>query len=381
MPTLTDLLDAIWRTPNRQMAWGRIQANHVVGAQAPATFVANNDYVVVKLSSMYLKNSRILWLKLSPLAHATVTLNGLKAPQSQTAVIGPAQFGDLSAAPTERSVVLRQRLAGPAVWRGGDLQVAAGLFAVPKDQAAGALMDTLGQLAALAVPGLKQGTEIARVVKSGVEGLIGLNGTKPVLGVKDALGDPTTAAAGTSAAPCILVAIAAPQTEVDLARLWVREARLWEGTSADALTIYERNDYLLVEIERGPARQDWRGLPSFTPHEAEFDTVLRAADLTQDAAAAQLNKVFAAFDADLISESDLTDPDKDRIRGEVIVELKARLARKYAGPFAEGAMEKRSVGGITHEVDPEGFNFLDVGDTAPESARPAKPGQRPFNAP
>lgn len=378
MPSLTDLLDRIWRTPNRQMAWGRIPANHLIGTKVPTAFTANNDYVLVKLASMFLKDSRVLWLKLSPLVHATITLPGRTNPHSETAVIGPATFGDLAAAPTDRSVVLNQRLAGPAVWRGGDLNVAAGLFAVPKDEAATTLITTVAQLAGLAMPGVSQGLEIARIVKSSVEGIIGLNGTKPVLAVKDSLGDPNTAPKGNEASPAVLAGIAAPQSDIDFEKLWVRDGRLWEGSSANALTIYERHDHLLVTIERGAPRQDWRGLPTLTPHETAFDIVMRATDLARDAAESKLNTVFASFDADLTSEDNLTDPDKDRIRGEVIAELKARLDRKYAGPFGRPAVETRSVGGIQHVVDPEGFNFLDVGDTGIEGAKPVAAGHLPF---
>jgi hypothetical protein len=360
------------------MAWGRIRAGHVVGARAQAPFAANQDYVVVRLGSMFLKNSRVLWLKLAPLLHAMVTLQGRNAPRAETSIIGPVQFGDLASAPADRSLVLNQRLAGPAVWRGGDLAVAAGLFAVPKDQAAAALLETLGQLAAFAVPGATQGLEIAGILKAGVENLIGLNGTQPVLGVRDALGDPTTAPAGTEAAPCVLAGIAAPAAEVDFERLWVREGRLWEGRAADALTPYERSDHLLVIVERGPARQDWRGLPALTPHEAAFDTVLRLTGITKEAAAERLNETFAQFDADLAAEADLSDPDKDRIRGEVIAELQRRVDRKYAGPFVARPIETRSIGGIARPVSPEGFDFLDVGDFGPEGARPKQAGSLPF---
>ena len=378
MPSLFEFLEGIFRTPNRQMAWGRIPANHLVGAKAPTPFTSNDDYVVVKLASMFLKNSRVLWLKLSPLVHATVTMPGRTTPHSETAVIGPATFGDLSAAPTDRSVVLNQRLSGPAVWRGGDLNVAAGLFAVPKDEAATSLLNTVGQLAGLAIPGVGQGVAIAQIVKSGVEGLIGLNGTKPVLAVKDALGDQQAAAKGVEAGPAVLAGIGAPQSDVDFERLWVREGRLWEGNSANALTVYERHDHLLVMIERGAPRQDWRGLPTLTPHETAFDTIMRATDLAKEAAEAKLNTAFASFDADLTNEGNLTDPDKTRIRGEVIAELQSRLNRKFAGPFGQPAVETRSVGGIEHVVDPEGFNFLDVGDVGIEGAKPAAAGQLPF---
>lgn len=378
MPSLAALLDSVWHTPNRQLAWGRIAPGHVIGSRTPDPFEANNDYVIVRLGSMFLKDSRVLWLKLSPLAHATVDMSGRTAPRSDTAVIGPAQFGDLATAPADRTLVLHQRLSGPRVWRGGDLNIAAGLFAVPKDQAAAALLDTLGQLAGLGIPGLKEAGQIAGIVKSGVEGLIGLNGAKPVLGVKVTLADPQSAAAGTEAAPCVLAGIAAPAAEIDFADLWVRDGRLLSGASAAALQPYERHDHFLIAIERGPQREDWRGLPALAPHEAEFDTALRAPGVARIDTEAKLNDVFTGFDADLTAEAELTDSDKERIRGEVIAELNTRLDRKYAGPIGKPAKETRSVGGIRREVDPEGFNFLDVGDAGPEGAKPAAAGTVPF---
>ena len=375
MQSLSNLLDAIRREPNRQMAWDRIASNHIIGTKTPTPFDVNNDYVVVKLASMFLKNSRVLWLKLSPLAHAAITMTGRTGPQEQTAIIGPAQFGDLAAAPADRTIVLHQRLAGPTVWRGGDLQVSAGLFAVPKDEAAGALLDTLGQLSGLAIPGLEEGVKIARVVKSGIEGIIGLKGTQPVLGVKVGLGDPTVTAVGSEAAPCILAAIAAPATDVKFESLWVRDGRLMEGPSPDALSVYERNDFLLVAIEKGPPRQDYRGLRSLAPHEGAFNTILRKPDILRPDAEAELNAAFHNFDQDLSTESELTEPDKNRIRGEIIADLKDRIVRKFGGPFGP---EQRSVGGIQRRVDPEGFNFLDVGDRGAEFAKPAEPGALPF---
>jgi hypothetical protein len=380
MASLLDWIDRIVRTPNHPMAWGRIPAGHVIGSRSGNPFMAHQDYVIVRLGSMFLKDSRVLWLKLSPLAHTLVSQAGRTKTRSETAVIGPTQFGDLATAPADRTTILNQRVAGPAVWRGGDLKVAAGLFAVPKDKAASALLDTVGQLSALAIPGLQSGLDIARIVKTGVESLLGLDGTKPILAVNDALGDPSTAPQGTGASPCVLTGIAAPASQIDFTRLWIRENRLWEGNRADALSPYEAHDHLLITIERGPAREDWRGLPRLLPHETALDTVLRDASLEIDVAKTRLNAAFAAFDADLTTEEDLTDPDKDRIRGEVIVELQRRLDRKFAGPFTvtAPAVERRSVGGNLRTVDPKGFDFLDVGSSELEGAKPAKAGALPF---
>jgi hypothetical protein len=373
--TLSDILERIWREPNRQMTWGRIPAAQVIGQRAPAPFAPNDDYVIIRLASMFLRDSRTLWLKLSPLAHATVKLNGLQAPRSDTAVVGPAQFGDLAAASADRSVILGQRLAGPAVWRGGDLDIAVGLFAVPKDKAAAALLDTLGQLAALGIPGLAQAGDISKIVKAGVEGLIGLDGTKPVLGAKVSLADPRGGApAGSEAAPCLLVGVAAPAGEVAVEQLWVKDGRLMAGPAADSLRPFEAHDHVLIAVERGPPREDWRGLPALTPHQDAFDAPLRDATLDEAATKQRLNTAFAAFDTDLSAEHELTGPDQERIRGQVIAELKARVKRKFGGLFAE----TRSVGGISRTVSPDGFDFLDVGEGGLEAVRPTAEGTRPF---
>jgi hypothetical protein len=74
----------------------------------------------------------------------------------------------------------------------------------------------------------------------------------------------------------------------------------------------------------------------------EYD--LRATGAARKATETRLNEVFAGFDADLTAEPDLTNPDKDRITGEIIAELQTRVARKYGGPFGGPKEEGRSIG-------------------------------------
>lgn len=372
MPSLFDWLEKLFHQHNRQMAWGRIVPGHAIGVAPQAPFRSNEDYVIVRLSSMFLRNSRELWLKLSPLVHATVAMRGLRAPRNESAVIGPAQFGDLAVASADRSVVLNQRLSGPAVWRSGDLDIAAGLFAVPKDQAASALLATLGQLSGLGIPGLKQGLELASIVKAGVESLIGLSGTRPMLGVKVSLSD--AAAPG----PCLLAGIAAPASEVDFETLWVREGLLCKGPSALQLAPVEDHDHILLAVERGLPRQDWRGLPSLTPHETRFAEILRDATAPEADTRARLNQAFVAFDSDLVTEHELSDPDKARIRNEVAADLLERVRRRF-NPLFAAASETRSIAGVKSRRAPAAeFDFLDVGDLPLASAVSIAPGSAPF---
>lgn len=372
---LTELLDRLWRARNELMTWGRIPSDHVMGGGAPEVFARNDDYIVVRLRSMFIKNGRLLWLKQSPLAHAMIELDGGIKPTSLTAVVGPAQFGDLATAPANRSVIINQRLAGPIVWRGGDLRLAVGLFSVSKDQAAIALLDTLGQLAALGTSGLKLGTEIAGILKSGVEGVLGLKGTTPLLGVKDALPP-----AGSAFEPCVLVAIATPRTEIEFDRLWLAEGSILKiGNDPGSLGVFTESDYLVVGIERGSPREDWRGMPAFLPHEEAFDAAIRDKTLDRPALEARLNEAFIAFDDSLSTASELTDTDKDRVRGEVMQGLRERADRRFGQhPFPQ--QERRSAFGVEVKTDYGKFDFADIGGGRPEASTPAPSGSVLFPA-
>lgn len=373
-----EILEGIFRSPGRQMAWGRIPANQITGQRQPAPFEAEQDYVIVRLGSMFLRDSRVLWLKFAPLAHATVSAAGRTAKRTESAVVGPAQFGDLATAPANRSVVLNQRLSGPTVWRGGDLAIDAGLFAVSRDEAAVALLTTVGQLAGLGVPGATQTVEVANIVKSGVESILGLQGTRPILGVREALKDHRVAGEGEAAGPCLLAGIAAPANEVDFKQLWVKDGRLHIGPSADQLRVYEARDHLLIAVERGAPREDWRGLPSLLPHEDAFKAALSDSPGASGTVQERANAAFRAFDADLIAEEELTEPDKDRIRGQVIADLQARI-RRLVDPLGLGQPETRSVGGIDREMgEPRDFDFLKIGDMAAKPSAPAEAGALPF---
>lgn len=360
--TLIELLDRVWRDQNRQMAWGRIPDRRISSEPIAQPFTPNDDYVVVRIASMFLRDSRRLWLKLSPLAHATVGLNGRVGPRTETAVIGPAQFGELASAPADRSVILFQRLAGPMVWRGGDLDLAVGLFAVPKDKAAVALLDTLAQLSGLGIPGLSQADEVARIVKGGVEGLMGLDGTAPVLGVRVVL-----RGVG-EAAPCMLAGIAAPAREVDFDRLWVKEGRLMTGQSPTSLRPYEAHDHLVISVERGPAREDWRGLPKLLAHEAAFRDILTKRDLPIEERKKQLSDAFRGFDSDLEAEDELTSSDKSRVRGQVIADLQRRVDELDKPVFKRGPLGP-------DDFDPRWFDFLQLRS---EGATPTAKGAVPF---
>src|SRR5262249_463746 len=147
----------------------------------------------------------------------------------------------------------------------------------------------------------------------------------PMLGVKDALPP-----AGGTLAPCVLVAMTKPQAAVDFDRLWLdQNSILKTGNDPGSLGIVADCNYLVVAIERGDSREDWRGMPKFAPHEEAFDAAIRDKALDRPTLETRLTEVFKTFDDDLSTSPDLTDKDKDRIRGEVIQGLRVRVDRRF----------------------------------------------------
>jgi hypothetical protein len=246
----------------------------------------------------------------------------------------------------DRIIGLSYRLAGPVVYDGQDVELLAGLYGVPAKDGAKLLIDTLSQLAGL-VPALKQATDIAGIVKAGIEGLIGMSGTNLVLGVHDTLRAP--------ARPGFIVAINAPATSVEANLLWVKDWRLYEGPNPIAAKPFESHDMMLFEVHRGPSRAaTWGTLPALTQHASAFDAALRETPVEQ--LPSRINELFRKFEADLRASPDLTRPDKDAIRALVGEDLKKRHADIKGGAL----IETRSVSGLAVETNPRSFAPRDI---------------------
>lgn len=105
--------------------------------------------------------------------------------EEQHTAAGPGQLQDLGERNLEGVLVLNYRLAGPIPYRGEDLSLLASVYAVPREDGAAALVGTIGALAGFVGAGAAPGIEIANVVKSGVDSILGLGDTQLRLGVND----------------------------------------------------------------------------------------------------------------------------------------------------------------------------------------------------
>ncbi len=341
----------LFRAQGTRLFWRRLPDSQAVGEPTGQLIEPDRAYFVVRLNEMYLGTRRTLWRRFRPLVHGFTTHAG----REEHSIAGPGQLQQLGEANLERVVVLNTRLAGPIAFDDGDVSLVVGLYSVPGDDAATALVATVGAAAGLA--GLAAGpvTQLADVVKTGVDSILGLAATRLRLGVSDVF------FAGNPLRSGFHVGIGTPEENVDVDRLWLRDGRLMMGVDPVVARPYTDHDYMVVQIERREARPDWPGLPGIADFEQRFRAVMGDGALLPADRRNRLAAVWPAFCRTLADSPHLTRLDAGRIAGQVSDDLKARLrAMESASPFetrswAEATVATRKPADVDFADLPEHF--------------------------
>jgi hypothetical protein len=306
------------------LLWTRLADDHVVGGESGLIIKPEQAYFTVRLTEMFLGRSRTLWRRFYPVVHAFSIHTG----SEEHAVAGPGQLQAVTDVGLDRVVSLNFRLAGPTPFRGGDMSIVAGLYSVPGDDAAKALVETVSALAGVATLPADQVAPVAQVIKTGIDGIFRLGTTKLRLGVND------TFIASNPLRSGFHVGIAAPETEVDLDRLWLRDGRLITGKDPIAGTAFTGHDYMVIQLERSERLSNWPALPGMSESQQRFSNVLADTLLSVDEKRGRLGGLWPGFCETLTSSPHLTFSDAQRILNDVKHDLRARLAAQQTGnPF------------------------------------------------
>lgn len=343
MPDVRDL----FRTQGSRLLWRRLDDARVTGVPTGQPIEPDRAYFVVRLTEMYLGRSRTLWRKFYPMLHAFATVGGME----EHAVVGPGALQELGEANLERVVNVNTRLFGPMPFRGGDVSILVGLYSIPGDDAAKALVVTVGQLAGLVGPAAIPSMQVVDVLKAGVDSLLGLPNTTLRLGVRDTFYPDNRLRAG------FHIGIGAPEEEVQFDRLWLHNGRLVKGDDPLIARAYEDHDYIVLQIERRDHRGDWAGLPGLITFEQQYGTIMKDAALGVDDKRARLRKLWPVFTESLRTSPHLTALDAAYIADNVARDLKARLAAmEQLNPFEEKTYRAGTAAGR----DPADIDFGDL---------------------
>jgi hypothetical protein len=357
-----DLL-SLFRAEGSRLFWERMPDDHIAGGKSGLAFESDRSYVVIRLGEMYLGTTRTLWRKFSPLVHAFTTFDADKHEEHNVA--GPGQLQELGDANLDRVMVFNTRLVGPRPYRGGDVSVLAGLYSVPRGDAAAALVSTVGALATLAGPAGAAVPQVAMLLKTGVDNILGLGSTKLQLGISDTFAGANPIRTGYH------VGVGAATRDVPRDRLWIRDGRLVTGPNPIAGTPYGGHDYFVLQIEAPDRRADWPGLPGLLDFEGRFSSVLADGQRNDAAKRSELGAIWQSFSEALTTSPYLTRYDAGQIANDVQTDLKKRLDALGSGnPF-----ETRGFGSDKVEArPPDRLDFGDIpqyGDARPETGESA----------
>lgn len=349
-------MGAIFSRDGAHLFWNRIHDDHVAEGGTGEPLECDEAYFTIRMREMFLRRIRLLWRKSYPVLHGFTEYGG----QEDHMLAGPGQLQDLGNVNLDRVIILNYRLTGPTPYEGGDVSISAGLYSVPGQDAAKALISTVGTLASFGGPQFAQAAQLVGLVKDGVDNILGLANTKLQLGVRDSFfpnGNPLRSG--------YHVGIAAPAAQIDASALWIKEGRLVKGPDPIASRPYEEHDYMVLSVERTGRRDDWPLLPGLNEFNGKFSAIMADSGLDASGRGKRLNDLWPAFTQALKDSRFLIRPDRERIAGDVQQDLARRLrAIRAGGPF-----ETRSWGeSAAHPQLPTEFDLADV----PEYIDPAE---------
>jgi hypothetical protein len=328
--------------------WRRIPDDHVVGMASGQTIDADQAYFVLRLTEMYLGHSRTLWRKSYPLVHGFTGYNGAE----EHSVAGPAQLQELGGRNLDKVIVVNSRLAGPIPFTGGEVSLLVGLWSVPGDDAAKALVTTVGALSGLLGGVGTPVTQVVNIVKSSVESVLSLDKTTLRLAVGDTFFSDNPLRAG------FHVGIATPAPSVEIERLWLRDGTLVTGADPMVARPYDEHDYFVIQVERREIRDDWPALPGIRELNEQFGAVMGTSEPVAHKRD-RLAKLWPGFIQALAASTEITDAHAKKLQADVAQDLTARLdALERGNPFETKAWGSDQV--ETGQANT--FDFADVPD-------------------
>jgi hypothetical protein len=356
----------LFQSKANQLSWGTL--DNVMDGSPPAPIEKDDAYFAIRIKEMYIEISRKLWRKYYPMLYSFVE----HGTRQENAISGPGQLKEIGDDSFDRLINLNYRIAGPTPYTGEDVTMLVGLYSVPGEDSAKALIETVSVFAGLAGVATTPALEITNAIKGGVDRILSLNDARLQLGVRD------TFNAGKPLKTGVHIGLSKPAAEVDFARLWLKNGRLYTGDNPVTAKPYQGGDYIVVEIERRDDRPDWPALPGISEFQDRFNAIMQNSGLSVAEKKKRLGEEWPAFTQTLDSHKLLTRPDKRDIAHSVMQDLLNRLdALAGKNPF----VETRGWGAKETEKRPAAeVDFLDIPQytdrTDPQSVRIAEQALR-----
>jgi len=321
--SLVDRLQTIWdnirRGTNEPYSWFILPPHRIDPfVSQEVRFQENKHYFQLRVNQIFLKYDREWFVRYDP---SIMVISEFLYDKEYVAVpflIGPSLFESKGMQISAGSILADTRVAGLHPFRGGRLILRLVLYKTQRDNSVRQLLELLENTAGAIdySTALSQYLKIAGAVVSGVEGLIGLGKTIPVM----ALSKEFDLTAGDDFKESYVIVINRPEQDVDLEKMWVVNNKLYVGERRDNLVPYSESDFVLLSLRRATERDDIDQLP-FYPL---WEQALKDATIPEDAhwklAKASLASLYQA----MVLSPDLTETQVTSLRDRFIEVIQKR---------------------------------------------------------
>ena len=221
--------------------------------------VRDQDYFLVQVNEMFLADERKWTSTYDPAVLVLTEFEYDGEIREVPFVVGPRMLDERGIKDNAGVVYRDTRVAGLHPYRGSTVGLTVILYRVRQDDSAKNLLNVVEQVSgALDVATtLPIYLKFASAVFGGVESLLGLDSTAPIVGLREEFDEAAQKPPRTG----YYVLIDAPEEEIDVSRLWVRDRRLRHGDDLQTSVPYRDSDYVLYSVRSTSERRDVGMLP------------------------------------------------------------------------------------------------------------------------
>lgn len=324
--------NSILSSPRQAPSTVAISADHTDRtAQLSGALEANKDYFLVRVNQLFLRSDRKWLTEIDPLAFVVSEFNYAKKAQVAPFVVGPGMLAQFGQQLPQGMVFTNTTAAGVHPYRGGALSLTVVLCQVPVSAMGKKLLGLIEQASRAFNPvaGLSTALQIGGLILDGIDGVLGLNDTKPLAGWRFTV-DPQ---AGDTLGPGYYVLSETSGLRAE--QLWVKNDALHIGNDLNSAQPYTGGDYVLYSVLRTPGgeRNDIEMLPFYELYERAV------AEAQSDKPGAWDNAkgvLIALLNAVAVSP-DLTKAHAAELSTQFIADVKA--ARERAGLLERSAAD------------------------------------------
>jgi hypothetical protein len=267
MADIFDQIERVWDTFKRGHAPLPVVAAlpphrcHPDGS-AGAAIRRDEGYFTVRVNEMHLSSNRQWYTVYDPLVLVVCEFNHGRQRITVPTVIGPNLIlkQAQSQNPRHGSVLFDTRVTGPHPYRGGDVDVSVSFYQVQRMNYARTLIGLVERLSGVigAAGQLSMIAKTGAALLEGVEGLLGLEGTVMLAGLRICLATSPLDPFSTG-----FYGMIAPPVPGNPGGFLVRDRRLYVDSAERGESPYRDSDFVLLGISASATRDDESLLPFF----------------------------------------------------------------------------------------------------------------------